>query len=121
MKKRRYKNGRAEFTLESLSDALVRVTHREQKGHIGISKNWDAAKPYTWTYLVPGGGLEGTAKPDGIEGNPFSHATPEEALIFLCKILLDLQSKEDSRRINPEERKLVARQVLREFLEGLPE
>ena len=125
MKRRRYKHGRAEFILEPLSDALVRVTHREQTGYIGISKNWDAAKPYTWTYLdsaaAPGGGLEETAKPDGIEGNPFSHPTPEEALNFLCKILLDMQSKEDSRRINPEERKLVALQVFREFLEGLPE
>lgn len=126
MKKRRYKHGRAEFILEPLSDALVRVTHREQTGYIGIARNWNAAKPYSWTFREgaagPGGGdMESTASPDGIEGNPFAHSTPEEALKTLCNILLEMQSKEDSRRINPEERKRAARQVLREFLEGLPE
>ena len=35
---------------------------------------------------------------------------------MLCGVFLDLQRKEDSKRINPEERKQVARQVLREFL-----
>lgn len=126
MKKRRYNYGRAEFILEPLSDALVRVTHRAQTGYIGITRDWDAAKPYSWTFLdsahEPGAvDMEWTAKPDGIDGNFISHSTPEGALKVVCGILLAMQRKEDSKRINPEERKQVARQVLREFLEGLPE
>ena len=126
MKKRRYNYRRAEFILEPLSDALVRVTHREQTGYIGITRNWDAGKPYSWTFLEstaePGGvDMESMASPDGIEGNFFSHSTPEQALKIVCDILLDMQRKEDSKRVNLEERKRIARQVLREFLEGLPE
>ena len=40
---------------------------------------------------------------------------------MLCNILLDMQRKEDSKRVNPEERKQSARKVLREFLDELPD
>ena len=49
MKKRHYNNGDGEFILEPLSASLVKVTHREQTGYFGISKNWDVAQPYSYT------------------------------------------------------------------------
>ena len=122
----RHRSGQAEFILQPVSDSLVRLTHRDQVGYIGINQNWDVAAPYSWTFrdrtARPGDvDMESFAKPDGIHRNPFGEPTPEAALKVLCNILLDMQRKEDSKRVNPEERKQSARKVLREFLDELPD
>ena len=114
MKKRHYNNGNGEFVLEPLSDSLVKVIHRDQTGYLGIVKDWDASAPFastTSTFQV---------KDEEID-TYFGHSTPEGALNWLCRSMLSDQRKVDSKRINPEERKKAARQVLREFLEELPD
>ena len=88
----------AEFILEPLTDAMVKVTHR----------------PYTWTTL------SSQLRDDGIDGGLFHYTTPDDAPKALCAMLLVQQRVEDSRRINPEERKAAARRVLREFLNEQP-
>ena len=113
--RRHYNNGNAEFILEPLNDAVVKVTHRDQVGWIGISLDWDAERPYTSTTI------SSQLRDDGISGLGLHHGTPDAALRFLCGTLLNLQSKVDSQRINPEERKAAAKRVLREFLNELPE
>ena len=113
--RRHYNNGRAEFILEPLNEAVVKVTHRDRVGWIGISLDWDAERPYTSTIT------SGQLRDDGISGIGLHHDTPDAALRFLCGILLDQQRKVDSQRINPEERKAAAKRVLREFLTELPE
>ena len=122
----RHSVGQAEFIMQPVSDSLIRVTHRDQVGYIGINQNWDVAAPYSWTFMEgttgPGGDeIERHARPDGIHRNPFGSPTPEAALSALCNVLLDMQRKEDSKRVNPEERKQSARKVLREFLDELPD
>ena len=115
MKKRHYNNGDGEFILEPLSDALVKVTHRDQTGYFGINKEWDVNRPYERTTSAS------AAHEDGISGSIIGYSTPEGALKALCGLMLTAQRKEDSRRINPEGRKRSARQVLKEFLEELPD
>ena len=57
---------------------------------------------------------------DGIDGMAtFMYPTPDAALGALCDSMLADQRKEDSRRINPEQRKRAARKVLGEFLEEI--
>ena len=114
MNERHYNHGGYEFILEPLSDSLVRVTHRDQTGYLGIIMNWDAGKPYAVTRL------EDAASEDGVD-DMSGFATPEAALTALCNVLLHFQRIEDSKRINPEERKQAARKVLREFLDELPD
>ena len=114
MKRRHYNNGDGEFILEPLSASLVRVTHRDQTGYFGISKNWDVAQPYS--YIT----RERWVDDDGVDGT-FGYRSPKDALDSLCRSMLIDQRKEDSERINPEGRKDAARQVLREFLEELPD
>ena len=114
MKKRHYNNGDGEFILEPLSDSLVKVTHRNQTGYIGINKQWDVARPYTYTTW------DHQVNDDGIVGT-FGYRTPQAALDQLCYSMLTDQRKEDSERVNPEGRKKAARQVLKEFLEELPD
>ena len=99
--------------MEPLSDSVVRVTHREQTGYFGVAKDGEAARPYTWTTLTPDA--------DEVDGGVVSYSTPESALDPLCDLLLNKQHNEDSRRINPEQRKRAARKVLGEFLEELPD
>ena len=108
-----YNHQGAEFIPEPLSDSVVRVTHREQTGYFGVAKDWDAARPYTWTTFTSGA--------DEVDGVIVSYSTPEAALDPLCGLLLNRQLKEDSRRINPEQRKRAAQKVLGEFLEELPD
>ena len=115
MKKRHYNNGEAEFILEPLSPSVVQVTHREQVAYFGTNLNWDVLRPYAWTTL------EYQVQDDGIGGAVLWAATPDDALRALCRSLVSSQRREDSRRINPEERMAAARQVLGEFLEELPE
>ena len=115
MKKRHYNNGDGEFILEPLSDSLVKVTHRDQTGYFGINKDWDANSPYARTVS------EFQTDLDGISNATWGYPTPERALESLCAMMLTDQRKKDSRRINPEGRKESARQVLREFLEELPD
>ena len=114
--KRNYNHQGAEFILEPLSDSVVRVTHREQTGYFGFNRKWDPSRPYTWTgieYLVHNDGIDGMAT--------FMYPTPDAALGALCDSMLADQRKEDSRRINPEQRKRAARKVLGEFLEEIPD
>ena len=40
MQKRHYNNGNWEFTLEPLSDSVVKVTHKDQTRYFGINKDW---------------------------------------------------------------------------------
>ena len=114
MRKRHYNNGNGEFILEPLTDSVVRVTHRDQTGYFGISKNWDVAEPYTYTTG------ERWADDGGVE-SIIGYSSPKGALDALCYSMLTYQRREDSRRINPEGRRDAARQVLREFLEELPD
>ena len=91
--RRHYNHEGAEFILEPLSDSVVRVTHREQTGYFGVAKDWEAARPYTWTTL--------TSDADEVDGVSVSYSTPEAALDPLCGLLLSKQNKEDSKRIKP--------------------
>ncbi|MDE2715786.1 MAG: hypothetical protein OXI33_02080 [Chloroflexota bacterium] len=114
MNKRHYNNGNGEFILEPLSDSLVKVTHRDQTGYFGISNDWDARSPYArtrWESDICGDAIDSI----------FTYSTPETALNSLCSAMLNDQSKEDSKRINPEGRKDAARRVMKEFLEELPD
>ena len=115
MKRRYYYNRQTEFILEPVSPSLVKVTHRDQTGWFGLNADWDVIHPYAWTTL------EFQAKDEGIAGPTFSTNTPDRALRGLCQEMLADRWREDSKRVNPEERKNAARQVLREFLEELPE
>ena len=115
MTPRHYNNGEAEFILEPVNDAVVKVTHRDQVGWIGISRDWDAQRPYTQTTSAS------SIRDDGIDDFLFHYSTPDDALRTLCNWLLNSQRKRDSQRVNPEERKAAARKVLREFLDEQPE
>ena len=109
-----YNNGGAEFILERVNANTVKVTHQEQTGWFGLNANWDADKPYAWSTS------ERDIKDNGIDGI-FSHATPDDALNMLCRLLHRDQRKADSKRINPEQRQEAARKVLDEFLKELSE
>ena len=115
MKKRHYNYQDREFILEPLSDSLVKVTHRDQTGYLGMNTEWDARKPFAWTKW------RDQTSDDGVNDGFWGYPTPDRALESLCDILLSDQSKEDSKRINPEGRKNAARRVLNEFLEELPD
>ena len=116
MNRRIYSYQDEEFFLDPMSDSVVRVTHGEQTGYFGLKKDWEAARPYTWI------NWESNAYEDGIAAD-FSYSYPiaEMALEDLCRVLLREQRKQDDKRINPEERKDAARQVMREFLEEFPD
>ena len=102
------------FILESISDSVVRVTHREQTGYIGISQDRDSFRPYRNTMA------ESLVHTDGIGGQGFPFATPDEALRSLCDLMLADHRLEGTRRSNSQEGKQVARQVLAEFMDELP-
>ena len=112
---RHYNNGDAEFILEPVNEWVVKVTHRNQVGWIGVSVDWDPQEPYTYTTF------SSRVKDEGIDPIGLQFATPEAALNFLCWWQLRQQRKEDSRSVNFEERKDAARRVLREFLDELPD
>ena len=118
MEKRHYNNGEAEFMLDPVNDAVVKVTHRNQVGWIGISLDWDVQRPYTFTTSPTEISDDGVG---GFESFVLRYSTPDEALKFLCTMLLTQQGREDSQRVNPEERKASAKRVLREFLNEQPE
>ena len=112
--RRTYRLDGADFTLEPVNDSATKVTHRDQVGWIGINTDWDAQRPYTWTTSPTEVG------DDGIHNPVFNASTPDSALMSLCRVLLINQSKEDSKNINPQERKAAAQRVLEEFLHDLP-
>ena len=111
--RRHYNNGEAEFILEPVSPSVVRVEHRDQVGRIGINKNWDVLQPFAFATS----GFQ--VADDGIKGTYFGYDTPDNALRALARHMLNDQRKADSQRVNPGERQNAARQVLREFLDGL--
>ena len=115
MSLRHYNNGDAEFILEPVNDFVVKVTHRNQVGWVGISVDWDPQEPYTYTTV------SSLLKDDGIDRVGLQFVTPDDALKSLCRWLLRQQRKEDSRRENIEERKDAAKRVLRGFLNELPD
>ena len=116
MKKRIYIYRDVEFILEPLSESVVRVNYQDQKGYVGLKRDWEADRPYTWI------NWEGDINDEGISaGFSYSYPIPELALEDLCSLLLREQRKQDAQRINPEERKKAARHVFREFLEEMPE
>ena len=102
------------FILESVSDSVVRVTHREQTAYFGLSRDWDSSKPYGWAMH------EAMVDTDGIDGLTFPYSTPDRALKALCDLILDDRRREGTMGISPEERKQAARQVLAEFMDDLP-
>ena len=112
--RRTYRLDGADFSLEPVNDSVIKVTHRDQTGWIGINTEWDAQRPYTWATS------SSRVTDDGIRSIPINIDTPDSALRFLCRALLSEQSKKDSQKINPEERKAAARRVLQEFLQVLP-
>ena len=116
MKKRLYTYKDMEVTLDPVSESAVRVTYRERTGYIGLKRDWEADRPYTWI------SWEGDIHEDGIAA-AFSYTYPvlELALEDLCSRLVREQRKQDSQRVNPEERKKAARKMVREFLEELPD
>ena len=105
----------ADFTLEYLSHSVIQVTHREHVGWFGINTDWDVLRPYAWTRH------QSNVTNDGIHGEILWAETPDEALDSLCISMLTDQRKVDSGKINPEERKEAARQVLREMLRDMPD
>lgn len=116
MNRRIYSYQDEEFILDPISNSVIRVTHGEQTGYFGLKKDWEAARPYTWI------SWESDAHEDGIAADfSYSYPVPEMALEDLCRVLLREQRKQDDKRINPEERKEAARQVMREFLEEFPD
>ena len=102
------------FILESISDSVVRVTHRDQTGYIGISQDRDSSRPYRSTMA------ESPVHTDGVGGPGYPFATPDEALRSLCDLMLAAQRQEGTSRTSPEDRNWAARQVLAEFLDELP-
>ena len=113
--KRMYTYEGAEFILEPISHSVVRVTHREQTGCFGIRGDWDPNRPYTQTRY------EDQVRDDSIgEISIHTCSSLNAALNELCRPMLDDQRTADARRINPEERKAVARRVLGELLEEIP-
>ena len=110
MKRRLYSYRDEEFILEPLYESVVRVTYREQTGYVGLNRDWEADRPYTWI------NWEGDIDEGGISASiSFSYPVPELALEALCRALLREQRKQDSQRINPEERKKAGRQIFRNF------
>ena len=115
MEKRHYTFRGADFLLESISDCVVRVTHVDQVGYVGMSVDWNPDKPYVWATE------QFQVEAEGIAAfGAFEYRTIEEALEPLCRLMLRAQRKRDAQRINPEERKAAGRQVMREFLAELP-
>ena len=114
MEKRHYTFRGADFLLESISDCVVRVTHVDQVGYVGMSVDWNPDKPYVWATG------ESQVETEGISAlATFEYRTIEEALEPLCRLMLRAQRKRDAQRINPEERKAAGRRVMREFLAEL--
>ena len=115
MDRRHYTFRGADFLLESISKCVVRVTHVDQVGYVGMSVDWNPERPYVWATG------ESQVKAEGITtGGVLEYRTVEEALEPLCGLMLSAQRKRDAQRINPEERKAAGRRVMREFLSELP-
>ena len=109
-----YDFARMQVTLQRLSESLIKVTYRDQVGYLGLVKDFDAGRPYGWSVSESGVSEDGLAY-------AMHYSTPESALSDLCRIMLSDQRKEDSKRINPEERQQAARVVLKEFFDELPD
>lgn len=107
-----------EFILEPISEALVRVTFRQQQGYFGMALKWNPQKPYAWSTWSP---KYTTPNPEGLEMTFHRATSPDEALEQLCNQLLQDQQQADAASINPEQRKKAARQVLQDLLQELPQ
>ena len=104
-----------EFFLETISPSIVKVTHKEQVGWIGLSKDSDDNKAFAYQLWPLQAGEEGV-------GTSLTDAqTPRQALLNLAFRLTRRQERDDYLRINPKARKGLAEWELKEFMEGLSE
>ena len=106
MNKWSYTQDFAEFTPEQIKPSVVNVTYRDQTGYFSITTRWDVMRPYNLTIR------EAAVRDDGVDTMGTGYQTPEQALNRLCRLLLNGQTQEDSRRINPEGMKEEARSLL---------
>ncbi len=129
MTKRSYSCQGKAFTLEQVSNNVIKVTHRDQTGRFGIHEEWDPLHPFSCTTIREdpqdlGKTWEKLLSPQSDDGIRFSLSraeSPDQALDHLCTALLEAQRKADAQRTNPVERKAAAQQLLREFMDELPE
>ena len=104
-----------EFFLETVSPSMVKVTHKEQVGWIGLSKDSDDNKAFAYQLWPLQTGEEGV-------GTSLTDAqTPRQALLNLAFRITRRQERDDYLRINPKARKGLAEWELKEFMEGLSE
>ena len=114
-RRRHHDHGDEKFMLKAVSESVVRVSHRDQTGYIGIGREWkDPERPYASTRR------EDDVCDDGIGGIAVGYRTPAAALDTLCGEMLADQRMEDVRQARAEQWQGSANRVLREFLEELP-
>ena len=65
-----YSDGTNDFILEPVNESVLKVTHRDQTGYIGINVEWDAASPYSWCTLPD------SAQPSGVKNAVARFSTP---------------------------------------------
>ena len=111
--RRVHQDGNARFTLENESQFVIRVTHREQTGWVGMNIDWDPMKPFAWTRS------ERDVTPDGLTAM-WGEGTPDQAFKTLCHSMVRDQRVEDAKKGDQEEKKRAARTVLREFMQEFP-
>ena len=114
-RRRHHDHGDEKFLLKAVSESVVRVSHRDQTGYIGIGREWkDPERPYASTRR------EDDVCDEGIGGIAVGYRTPAAALDTLCGEMLVDQRMEDVRQASAEQWQGTANRVLREFLEELP-
>ena len=114
-RRRHHSCGGAWFLLKPVSESVARVTHRDQAGYIGISREWeDSSRPYTSTRR------EEEVRDDGVAVDRVCHPKPSEAFGLLCDEMLADQRLEDARSARAERSLEPAAATLRKFLEEMP-
>ena len=96
-----YKLSGEVFFLDDSKGCYIEVTHKEQKGYVGVNLNGTADLPYGW---IAGKG-DGRVTSDGLNmGQPTGVADLKDCLNYLCDTLLRNQKEADAREaFNPEE------------------
>lgn len=83
---RKYNYEGAEFILETISDSVIRVTHREDTGYFDLSGDWEPNRPYTWTQFQSMVHGDSITMPMGLEyvfTNSSSDAAPRLRMIIM--------------------------------------